>query len=140
MTNMQAAIGLAQLENISWHMEQRKRVAGLYKKYLGNLGEYMKLQDEPENYKHVYWMSNVILQDMVTKSRDEVMNEMETYNIEMRPVFYPMHIMPPYFDNNATYPIAEKLASRGISLSSHAMLTEEDVAYICNCLKKIVIE
>lgn len=140
MTNMQAAIGLAQLENISWHMEQRQRVAELYKKHLGNLDVYMKLQDEPENCKHVYWMSNVILQDKVIKSRDEVMEEMENCNIEMRPVFYPMHIMPPYIDSNVSYPVAEKLASRGISLPSHAMLTEEDVVYICNCLRKIVIE
>lgn len=140
MTNMQAAIGLGQLENISWHMEQRKRIADLYRKYLSDASEYALLQAEPEHYKHVYWMSNVILQDKVEKNRDEVMKEMEACNIEMRPVFYPMHIMPPYLDKNASFPVAEKLASRGISLPSHALLTEEDVKYICDCLKKIAIK
>lgn len=140
MTNMQAAIGLAQLENIEWHMEQRKRVADLYRKNLQGFEKYMVLQEEPEGYKHVYWMSNVILQDTVTKPRDQVMEEMEACNIEMRPVFYPMHIMPPYFDENASFPVAERLASRGISLPSHALLTDADIAYICDCLKKIAIE
>lgn len=138
MTNMQAAIGLGQLENISWHMEQRKRVAGLYEKYLGGLETYLKLQKVPGNCESVYWMSNVILQDAVTKPRDQVMKEMEECNIEMRPVFYPMHIMPPYFDEQASFPVAERLAARGISLPSHALLQEKEIKYICDCLKRIV--
>jgi len=139
MTNMQAAIGLGQLEQIAWHMEQRKRIADLYKKFLSGTEKYMKLQKEPEGFKSVYWMSNVVLQEKVTKERDKVMEEMEQCNIEMRPIFYPMHIMPPYFDDSISFPVAEKVASRGISLPSHAMLTEEDVKYVCDCLKKIVI-
>lgn len=139
MTNMQAAIGLGQLEQIAWHMEQRKRVADLYKKFLSGTEEYMKLQEEPEGFKSVYWMSNVVLQEAVTKERDKVMEEMEQCNIEMRPIFYPMHIMPPYYDESVSFPVAEKVASRGISLPSHAMLTGDDVKYVCDCLKKIVI-
>lgn len=139
MTNMQAAIGLGQLENINWHIEQRKRVADLYKKYLGGKTEYMVMQKVPEGYKHVYWMNNVILQDTVKKTRDEVMNVMETvYNIEMRPVFYPMHIMPPYYDETVSCPVAEKISARGISLPSHALLSEEDIKYICDALIEIV--
>lgn len=138
MTNMQAAIGLGQLENIDWHIAQRKRVADLYQKYLGGFEKYVKLQEVPEGFKSVYWMSNVVLQDAVEKERDDVMKEMEACNIEMRPVFYPMHIMPPYYDADASYPVAEKIAARGISLPSHAMLQEEDVKYVCDCLKKII--
>ncbi len=140
MTNMQAAVGLGQLENIGWHMEQRKRIADLYRKYLSDVTDYVVLQEEPESYKHVYWMSNVILQDNVKKERDIVMKEMEDCNIEMRPVFYPMHIMPPYFDNSVSYPVAEMLGSRGISLPSHALLTEIDVNFICDNLKRIVMK
>ena len=139
MTNMQAAIGLGQLEQIAWHMEQRKRVADLYKKFLSGTEKYMKLQEEPEGFKSVYWMSNVVFQEAVKKERDKVMEEMEQCNIEMRPIFYPMHIMTPYFDDSVSFPVAEKVASRGISLPSHAMLTEDDVKYVCECLKKIVI-
>lgn len=140
MTNMQAAIGLGQLEKIDWHMAQRERIADLYKKFLEDAKDYMVLQGEPTDCKHVHWMSNVILQDKVEKPRDQVMKEMEECNIEMRPVFYPMHIMPPYYDENASYPVAEKVSSRGISLPSHALLTEDDVKYVCDNLKRIVME
>lgn len=140
MTNMQAAIGLGQLENIEWHIGERERVAKLYSKYLNDAETHMKMQRVPKDFKQTYWMNNVILQDTVKKERDQVMAEMEACNIEMRPVFYPMHIMPPYLDNTVSYPVAERLGARGISLPSHSMLTEEDVAYISECLKKIVLE
>ena len=140
MTNMQAAVGLGQLEQIDWHIGERKRVADLYKKYLGEYEEYMVFQQEPENCKHVYWMSNVILQDAISKERDKVMQEMEACNIEMRPLFYPMHIMPPFYDEYVCCPIAEKLSARGISLPSHALLSEDDIKYICENLIYIVTE
>lgn len=137
MTNMQAAVGLAQLEKIDWHLSERKRVSEEYKKHLGNYN-LVRMQEHEENYTHVYWMNNVILSDDVNISRDEVMAKMEENGIEMRPVFYPMHIMPPYFDEKASFPVAEKIASRGISLPSHAMLEKDDIAFICNTLKKII--
>jgi perosamine synthetase len=134
MTNMQAAVGLGQLEKISWHIAQRERVASLYKKYLDTYKEYVKLQEEPSGYRSVYWMNNVILSDKVLAERDKIMEKMEEKGIEMRPVFYPMHIMPPYHDDTASFPIAEKLAARGISLPSHAGLSEEDIQYVCDSL------
>lgn len=140
MTNMQAAVGLGQLENIDWHINQRERIAKLYEKYLKKLEKYVKLQFVPENCKQTYWMNNIILQDNVKKERDQVMEEMEKNGIEMRPVFYPMHVMPPYLDNTISCPVAEKLASRGISLPSHALLTEEDIRYICDSLQNIILE
>ncbi len=140
MTNMQAAVGLGQLENIDWHLQQRKRIADLYKKYLKDVSDYFVLQVEPDNCKHVYWMSNIVLSDKVIKKRDQIMSEMEDREIEMRPIFYPMHIMPPYYDAEIKCPVAEKIASRGISLPSHALLTEMDVEYICDSLKEIIFE
>lgn len=137
MTNMQAAIGLAQLEEVDWHLAERQRVANTYKKYLGSYTNLMTMQAEPEGYHHVYWMNNVILTDEVRISRDEVMRKMEERGIEMRPVFYPMHIMPPYFDESLSLPVAEHLASRGISLPTHAMLTESDIQEICDNLIEI---
>lgn len=137
MTNMQAAIGLAQLECIDWHLEQRQRVAALYRKHLAGYEDLMRMQSVPDGFVNVYWMNNIILQDAVKKDRDAVMAQMENANIEMRPVFYPMHVMPPYYDASLSLPVAEKLGARGISLPSHALLTEEDIAYVCENLKTI---
>jgi perosamine synthetase len=138
MTNMQAAVGLGQLENIDWHLGERQRVANLYKKELSRLSDYLEVQSIPQDATHVYWMNSVLLREWVKVSRDEVMEQMEKMNIEMRPLFYPMHIMPPYLDEKSKFPIAESLSERGINLPSHSLLTEEDVKYIVGCLEKIV--
>lgn len=136
MTNMQAAVGLGQLENIEWHMGERKRVAELYKKYLKGMGEYVVEQYVPLEATHSYWMYTILLTDRVKKSRDDVMKCMEDFNIEMRPTFYPMHIMPPYHDEKVHCINAEHIGARGINMPTHSMLTEEQVKYIVECLKR----
>ena len=138
MTNMQAAVGLAQLENIEWHIAQRKRVADEYKKHFGGF-KYVRMQGCPANYTHVYWMNNIILSDEVEKSRDSIMAEMEEHNIEMRPLFYPVHTMPPYLNESLSLPVAEEISEKGISLPSHALLTSEDIAFICDTMKSIIV-
>lgn len=138
MTNMQAAVGLAQLENIDWHLAQRKRISDLYSKYLPMLDGLVSVQKVPVEATHVYWMNSIVLADDVKLERDEVMRQMEEKNIEMRPLFYPMHVMPPYYDADLHLPVAEKLSSRGINLPSHAMLSEEQVRYIVESLAEIV--
>ena len=138
MTNMQAAVGLAQLENVQWHLEQRQRVAELYRKYIPMLGDLVTMQEVPEQAHHVYWMNSVLLSERVSMSRDEVMQRMEARNIEMRPLFYPMHIMPPYYDETIYAPVAESVSARGINLPSHGKLTEEQVRYIVESLKDIL--
>lgn len=134
MTNMQAAVGLGQLENIEWHLGQRRRVAQLYEKYLPMLGDLVEVQKVPEGATHVYWMNSVVLSEKVGTDRDLVMERMEARNIEMRPLFYPMHIMPPYLDPGVRAPVAESLSRRGINLPSHGLLTEEQVKYIVESL------
>ena len=142
MTNMQAAVGLGQLENIDWHISQRLRVAALYRKHLGDLIDdgYLTMQKTPAEAKHVYWMTTILLTDKVSLERDRVMELMEGKNIEMRPVFYPMHVMPPFRDTSLSLPVAEAISARGINLPSHALLEEEHIAYIADSLKDIIIK
>ncbi|HEY4442357.1 MAG TPA: DegT/DnrJ/EryC1/StrS family aminotransferase, partial [Candidatus Elarobacter sp.] len=58
--------------------------------------------------------------------------------VETRPAFYPMHVMPPYREADGTYPVAERLGARGISLPTHALLTEDDVDYIVDALSDVL--
>lgn len=138
MTNMQAAVGLAQLENINWHMNERQRVADLYKKHLKGMEDYIIIQNVPALATHSYWMFTVELTDKVKISRDEVMARMEGFNIEMRPAFYPMHIMPPYHNADLQLRNAEKIGSRGINLPTHSLLDEGHVEYIVEALNKSI--
>ncbi len=137
MTNIEAAIGLAQLENIEEHMRKRQEICNIYKRELEGLDAYIEFQKVQDNATHVQWMFSILLKDSVRKTRDELIAFLAENNIETRPVFYPMHIMPPYLESKS-YPNAEYISQRGINLPTHGMLTEEDVAYVCAKIKEFI--
>jgi len=138
MTNMQAAIGLAQLEQVDDRIADRRRIRRLYEKYLGHLRDAIQFQGEQNGAESVYWMTTIVLTENAKASRAEVMQRMEEANIETRPIFYPMHIMPPYFEADGHYPVAEYSGERGICLPSHSRLTEEMISYVAGVVSKAI--
>lgn len=140
MTNIAAAIGLAQLEKVEWHLKRRRNVSRLYDKYLSKLTNHVQLPIEKTYAHSCYWMYSIVLKDSVKKERDQVRDQLDNeFNIETRPFFYPMHIMPPYYERERSYPTAEHIASRGINLPTHELLSEEDIKYIANSLESSLI-
>ena len=135
MTNLCAAIGLAQLERIDDHLAARRRVAEWYARHLAPLADRLTLPVEEPWARHAFWMYTVILKN-VRVSRDVVMQRLFADGIETRPVFYPMHVMPPYREPDGAYPVAENLASRGFNLPTHGLLKEDDVVYIAEQLTR----
>lgn len=138
MTNIQAAIGLAQLEKVKWHMKKRREVAGLYNTYLKDLQELITLPLERPNTKHAFWMYTILLKDPIKLSRDVVMRSLFKSGIETRPVFPLVHRMPAYknLKEKDRYPMAEHISQKGISLPTHALLTEKDIVYIADTIKR----
>lgn len=136
MTNVEAAIGLAQLENVNWHLSKRREIADLYYKYLSNFNDFIEMPIEKEWAKHSFWMFSILLKDSVKVSRDEFMKLLDDDGVETRPVFYPMHVMPPYMEDESGYPVANNISSRGINIPTHALLTEKDIAYISEKIKE----
>lgn len=130
MTNLQAAIGLGQLENISFHLKRRREVASLYYKYFSNLLDIIEVPIEKGWAHHSFWMFSILLKDGVKVSRDRLIELLELDQIETRPLFYPMHILPPYKETTNDYPIAEDIALKGLTLPTHSLLTEENIKYI----------
>lgn len=135
MTNIAAAIGLAQLEQVAWHLERRAQIAGWYREVLQGTPD-IAWQDEQPWAKHVYWMFTVVVAGHAAK-RDRIMQELGACGIETRPVFYPMHVLPPYahLASSGDFHVAETIAARGINLPSSGQLTREDVSFICERLK-----
>jgi len=80
--------------------------------------------------RHAFWSYVIVLRDSVRLDRDEFMQRLADDGIETRPVFYPMHVMPPYREPDARYPVADRLSSRGLSIPMHGLLGEDDVTYI----------
>lgn len=139
MTNVAAAIGLAQLEKIDTHIANRKKVASWYMEELEDAKDYIQFQKVTDNAESVWWMFSVLLKEKVKHTRDEVMAMLKEDGIETRPLFYPMHEMPVYKDDNANCPVCERVAARGMNLPTHALLTREDVKYICDRLKEHIM-
>lgn len=137
MTNVAAAIGLAQLERAEQHLSVHRRTASWYRRHLDDLQDALILPDELDWARHAYWLYTIRLRDSVCTERDEVMLRLASAGIETRPVFYPMHQLPPYRERDGRYPVAEKIAATGISLPVHGLMTEDDIAYIASHLKFI---
>ena len=140
MTNIAAAIGLAQLENIDWHIERRRENAKLYNELLGkNLK--ITLQPEKEWAKNVYWMTTILLEDICPFDRDEMLLKLAGIGIETRPVFYPMHTLPMYCDSNKgnEFVISEKISKNGLNLPSSCTLTHDDIVFICEKIRELIV-
>ncbi len=137
MTNVAAAIGLAQMERVEAHLAARRRLAEGYRRRLQTLGDRLLLPVERPWAEHVYWMYTVMLGEDVEIERDAVMAAMQSDGIETRPVFYPMHVLPPYAETGS-YPNADWCAARGLSLPSHGGLTDDDLDRVAASLARAV--
>lgn len=132
LTNLQAAVGLAQMERIITRLAERRRVAEWYYHHFMPLGKYLQLPVERTWVRHSFWLYSVLLRDPVKLERDKFMLALSEAGIETRPIFYPMHQLPSHREVNGNYPVAESVARRGISLPTHSLLTEEDIQYIAS--------
>ena len=138
MTNIQAAIGLAQLEQVDNHINSHIGVARMYNSALSDLPGLTLPIERPWG-KHVYWLYTIILDESLP-DRDEVMRTLATAGIETRPVFYPSHLMPPYQHlASGAYPIAERLARQGLNLPTYDDLSKEDIDLIRDVLETALV-
>jgi perosamine synthetase len=135
MTNVAAAIGLAQLERIEEALSVRARLAVWYREALSPLAAVLRLPHVEPWARHVFWMYTVALLHGGEVERDRVMEILRDAGIETRPVFYPIHLLPPYAENPEDYPVATRCGAQGINLPTHAGVTRDDVSRIAAALK-----
>lgn len=137
-SGLQAALGLAQLEQIETFIATRRRNAQLYNDIFTDMGLVSKgkitLPPEAYNVKNIYWMYSPLIEDNFGMSREELMNRLTAKGIETRTFFYPMHVQPMYAEDPSCYPVANSLAKRGINLPSTNNLSEEDVWYVAEAI------
>jgi len=131
MTNLCAAIGLAQLEQVDSILKNKRAIAEWYAEDLKNLP--LRTHDEVGKVQHSYWMCSILLDD--PKHRDPLREYLDKSSIETRPLFYPVHTMPMYVESEK-YPIAESLGSRGINLPSWPGLTRDQVTRITSKIRE----
>lgn len=132
MTNICAAIGCAQLERANELIEKKTLIAEWYENKLKDLS--IVFHSQVGSVKHSFWMISILLKDSV--ERDKIRLHLKENGIETRPTFYPVHLMPMYFEEGISLPVSENLGSRGINLPSYPDLNEIDVEFICNKIKE----
>ena len=126
MTNICAAIGLAQLERLDAILERKREVARRYREALQGLP--VALHPESPGVFHSYWMCSILVDN--PEDRDPLREALLDAGIETRPVFYPVHTMPMYAGHFESHPVAEDIARRGINLPSWPGLAPEQIQEI----------
>lgn len=132
MTNICAAIGLAQLERFDEIISKKHTIAQWYIKYLKKLP--VKIHQQQPNTFHSYWMFSILVEK--ASDREPLRDYLKTNGIETRPLFYPVHTMPMYAQHYQKFPVAEYLGWRGINLPSYPDLIEDDVKFICKHIEE----
>lgn len=140
MTNIQAAIGLAQLERIDEFVEMRRRNAHYYNSRLKDIPG-ITLPVEKSWAKNVYWMYGILVQDEFGLTRDELMARLSEKGVGTRTFFFSMHRQPCFTEMGLfageSYPVADELGQRGLYLPSSSGLTLEQKDYVCACIEQI---
>lgn len=130
MTNLQAAVGVAQLKKLDRFITRKREIAKTYNSLLKSV-KGINLPPEMPWAKNVYWMYSVLVTEEFGIDRDSWIKELEGKGIETRPFFSPVHLMP-HYNQGRTFPIAEELSQKGINLPSSVKLTELEIKSIIN--------
>ena len=145
MTNMQAAIGLAQLEKIDDTVLKKRWIGKKYTELLADLQEFIILPVEKTEYAmNIYWVYGILLTEKVKVNAEVIMRKLAERGIGTRGFFYPLHKQPVFIKQNLyiteKYPNAEYLADKGFYLPSGLTLNEEQILYAAETLKEVLLE
>ncbi|HEX2616791.1 MAG TPA: aminotransferase class I/II-fold pyridoxal phosphate-dependent enzyme [Flavobacteriales bacterium] len=139
LTNVQAAIGVAQLERLDEFVEAKRRLAAIYTAGLKAIGGITP-PPEADWAMNGFWLYSCLLQEGFGVGRDELMEKMMRNGVETRPLFYPLHEMPPYvryIRPGQTFPVSTALSRAGISLPSSVTITREEQESVIGALRTI---
>jgi perosamine synthetase len=137
MSNLQAAVGLAQVERLEELLAARRRVARWYREALAGIAG-LELAPQDEGYESANWVFGCLIDEAFGCSRDELRRRLAADGIETRTFFVPIHMQPAYLREHAgrRHPVAERLGSTGLYLPSGPTLSEADVAIVADAMRR----
>lgn len=140
LTNLQAAVGVSQVEKIADHVNRKRWIGQTYNERLKGLSQIALPVEEPWA-KSVYWMYGLVLADDFRGNASEIAHLLELEGVETRPFFIGMHEQPVLQQRglfrNERYPVSERLSRRGFYLPSGLGLTEEHVDLVCQAVHRV---
>ena len=134
LTNIQAAIGLAQVERLDEQLRRHREVASWYREELAGVPG-LSWQQEHDWAHHAWWQFVVVVDETFAVDREAVLEELQQSGIDARRIYYPMHQLPIFQHLPAgLFPVADRVAARAVCLPTWAGLARDDVRYICQRL------
>ena len=137
MTNIQAALGLAQLERVDEIIEKKRKIFEWYREGLKDMRGII-LNPEKEWARSVFWMVCLVNERFDESSRDEFMKRLREKGVDTRPFFYPCSMMPMYKKDGFMNPVSYDIYKKGINLPSGYTLNKEDIELICREITTIL--
>jgi perosamine synthetase len=141
LTNLQAALGVAQLERMDEIIARKRRMGEEYTRKLTEI-KSLQLPTEEPWARSVYWMYGVVLSEKTGMDAQTFARKLAAHGIETRPFFVGMHEQPVFrqrgWFRSEAYPVAERLARQGLYLPSGVALTEEQLEHVVKALREIL--
>jgi perosamine synthetase len=142
MSNLQAALGVAQLERLEEFISIKRAMGMRYAELLSDISEVELPQTATDYAENIYWVFGLVLGDNVPFDAAEAMHRLSEHQIGTRPFFWPMHEQPILrkmgLFNGATFPEAERLARRGFYIPSGLALTENQIERVAEAVRSII--
>lgn len=137
MSNIQAALGLAQLERVDELIEMKRRLFSWYQEGLA-VTPFISMNEEVKGARSIYWMSSFRLDESASISRDDLIKRLKEVNVDTRPVFPAISQYPIWPRHQEPQPTAMRVGLQAINLPSGVCLTKDEVMYAAAQVKRIV--
>jgi perosamine synthetase len=142
LTNLQAAIGLAQIERIEQSVAQKRRMAALYAENLREI-RGLSLPVERPWAKNVYWMYGAVLDPATGMDASEFSRRLGAEGVMTRPFFLGMHEQPAFHAmglfKGEHYPVTERIARQGLYLPSGLALADAQIERVCAAVRNVLV-
>lgn len=137
LSNVSAAIGCAQMEELDWRVNRRRAIHGIYAEALRD-NPVVSVHNNPDNtFNSNYWLSTILLDDASPVSADDLRRKLASHNIETRLLWRPMHMQPVYKDAPAyVNGVSERLFDHGLCLPSSTTLSDEQIKYVAQLINR----
>lgn len=142
MTNMQAALGVAQVERLNEFAAIKRKMGQQYTSLLKEVPNIQLPCSRTDYADNIYWVFGIVLNDEVPFDAAEAMKRLSAEGVATRPFFWPMHEQPVFHKMglfaNESYPVAERIARRGLYVPSGMALKPEQIEEVSIAVKKIL--
>ncbi|MDE6755777.1 MAG: aminotransferase class V-fold PLP-dependent enzyme [Muribaculaceae bacterium] len=137
LSNVSAAIGCAQMEELDWRVNRRRAIHGIYADMLHGNANVMVHSNPGAEFNSNYWLSTILLSDSSPVTADQLRQTLASHNIETRLLWRPMHMQPVYSDAPAYLNgVSERLFDHGLCLPSSTTLSDEQIRHVAELINK----